>query len=60
MISYEKQKERQKQQRLARGLKPLGRPFKTIENRNIRCSLLNELQEIENIVIIENHLTSMD
>ena len=31
LLAYEKQKERQKRQRLERGLKPKGRPYKTSE-----------------------------
>jgi hypothetical protein len=56
MISYEKQKARQRQQRLDRGLKPKGRPFKTKESELMLVNLMQQLGSINNIVL----MASMD
>ena len=47
MIAYEKQKERQKQQRLERGLKRKGRPFKTMEEKMKVESQMQQLNLIQ-------------
>ena len=54
MISYEKQKERQRQQRAERGLKSKGRPYKTPEQKINRDNTINELTNITNITLLNN------
>lgn len=47
MISYEKQKERQRQRRAERGLNSKGRPFKTTEDKSKADNLIKQLNDIK-------------
>ena len=50
LLAYEKQKERQRQQRHERGLKPKGRPFKSLESQANAINLLNQINEFEQMI----------
>ena len=53
MMSYEKQKERQRQQRAERGLKNKGRPFKTPEERAKRENIMEQVGEISKLNLLD-------
>ena len=46
LLAYEKQKERQKRDRLERGLKPRGRPYKARESEDHNIDLMTVLKEL--------------
>lgn len=47
--AYERQKQRQKQQRVERGPLPKGRPYKSKENEEHNKVLMEQLKELEKI-----------
>ena len=47
LLAYEKQKERQKRDRLERGLKPKGRPCKTREGEDRTLDPMTVLKELD-------------
>ena len=51
LISYERQKQRQRQQRIDRGLKQKGRPFLNPENKINKEGCIKQLEEFCNIFI---------